>query len=94
MGSRLTGVPCSGQEPAADSSAVYELRVRGQLDPAWGEVFELELTLSGDRTRLVGALDQSALHRVLRQIADLGLVLESLERRSPEDSNPVAKPLV
>ncbi len=66
--------------------ANYEIQVRGHLDSGWGEVLDLELSRTGDRTVMVGSLDQAALHRVLRQIADLGLVLESVVRRSSAPS--------
>ena len=61
-----------------DGDTIYEIRVRGHLDSGWGDVLGLELTRQRGRTVMVGALDQAALHGVLRQIADLGLVLESV----------------
>lgn len=60
----------------------YEIKVVGHLDEHWsGWLGGLEIThdTAGD-TLLVGPLlDQAALHGVLVQIRDLGLVLISLE---------------
>ena len=61
----------------------YEIRVQGQLDPAWAEWFT-GLTITHDTedsTVLQGlAIDQAALHAVLIRIRDLGLELLSVNR--------------
>jgi len=59
---------------------IYEIEVRGHLDDHWGDLLGLELARSGNHTLMKGALDQAALHRVFRQIADLGLVVDGLRR--------------
>jgi len=59
---------------------VYQIRIKGHLDPQWREWFEgLTLTLedNGD-TLLTGPVaDQAALHGLLKKIRDLGLPLVS-----------------
>lgn len=67
------------QSPAHEIPT-YEIHLRGRLDRTWEERLGLEMARAGDRTVLLGALDQSALHRVLRQLADLGLVVDSARR--------------
>jgi hypothetical protein len=65
-----------------DRATVYQIRIRGQLDPHWMSWFEgLEVAdaTGGDAT-LTGLLpDQPALHGVLARIRDLGLDLVSVE---------------
>ena len=59
----------------------YEIKVRGELDPAWEEWFE-GLSLSHDsegNTILSGpVVDQTALHSMLLKIRDLNLKLISV----------------
>lgn len=65
----------------------YEIRVKGHLDDRWAGVFPgVEIRRDADGTTvLVGdALDQSALHGVLKRVRDLGLPLLSVVR-SPAD---------
>lgn len=56
----------------------YEIRIRGVLDPGWAEGLGLRLQRAGDRSVLTGPMDQAALHGALRQLADLGVTLESV----------------
>jgi hypothetical protein len=68
--------------PETSRPAPYEIRVRGQLGPAWSDWFTgLRVTLddNGD-TLLAGLLDQAALHGVLRRVRDLGMPLLSVTR--------------
>lgn len=73
-----------GIDRSAETSrtAVYEIRVRGHLGPAWSDWFAgLRVTLENDGdTLLAGPLDQAALHGVLRRIRDLGVPLISVTR--------------
>jgi len=59
-------------------SAVYQIRVRGQLDPklsAWFGDFVIAHTADGD-TRLTGiVIDQAALYGVLARCRDMGVTL-------------------
>lgn len=60
---------------------IYEIRVRGELDPLWIEWFE-GLTLTHDcegNTVLTGPIvDHTALHSILLKIRDLNLKLISV----------------
>lgn len=62
-------------------SQYYEIRLKGQLDPAWSDWFD-GLTITHDEngeTMLAGRLvDQAALHGVLRKVRDLSLSLVSV----------------
>lgn len=61
------------------TSARYEIRVQGVLDPA--RFTDLDVTSDGTDTVIAGELvDQSALHGLLAQIRDLGLCLVSVCR--------------
>ena len=64
-----------------DQPAVYEIRVRGTLDPQWSDWFD-GLAIqpqAGDETLLVGPVaDQPALHGILTKISNLGLPLLSV----------------
>ena len=67
---------CGARQPSA-----WIVRIKGHLGPRWTAWFEgLTLTLAdnGD-TLLTGPVaDQAALHRLLRQVRDLGLPLISV----------------
>ncbi len=70
----------------------YEIRLAGQLDQRWSDWFEgFTLSTAADGTTiLVGrAIDQAALHGLLRGIADLGVTLLSINLTDPpkEDDN-------
>ncbi len=61
----------------------YEIRVRGHLDPRWAAWFDgTSLTPEGDGTTVVHcpAVDQAALHGVLRKLRDIGLPLVSVSQ--------------
>ena len=60
---------------------VYQIKIRGELDPAWAEWFEgLALTHDCDgNTVLTGPIvDHTALHSMLLKIRDLNLKLISV----------------
>ena len=65
---------------------LYEIRLKGHLDDRWADWFGgLTLTLedNGD-TLLTGlAVDQAALHGLLRKVRDLGMPLLSVNRVEP-----------
>ena len=59
----------------------YQIKIRGELDPAWTEWFEgLALTHDAEgNTLLTGPIvDQTALHSMLLKIRDLNLKLISV----------------
>jgi hypothetical protein len=69
-----------------DERVVYQIRVRGVLDPQWSDWFdEMIVSPQADgETVLFGPVrDQSALHGILAKIRDLGLPLLSLARTEP-----------
>lgn len=70
------------------SSTHYEIRVQGVLDRHWTVWFEgLEVRGESTQTVISGPLsDQSALHGVLAKVRDLGLVLISVRRLDPVQS--------
>ena len=63
------------------SATIYEIRVRGLLDPQWSSWFDgLRVEDAGpDETVIVGPVpDQAALHGLLTRVRDLGLPLLSV----------------
>jgi hypothetical protein len=61
--------------------SVYEIRVKGPLDPRWSEWFEeLQITNEPNREALLSGYiaDQAALHGVLAAVRDLNLQLISV----------------
>ena len=71
---------------------VYQIRIKGHLDPRWSEWFGgLTITLEeAGNTLLTGSVvDQAALHGLLRKVRDLGMPLisvTSVEPGQPEAS--------
>lgn len=84
------------QHPTAepDQPAIYEIRVKGHLDPRWSAWFGgLVITLEANGVTLLTGpvVDQAALHGLLRKVLDLGLPLESVNRVQAErakDASP------
>jgi hypothetical protein len=75
--------------------AVYEIRVKGHLDPHWSEWFEgLTITnLEGGEALLSGEIvDQAALHGVLSNVRDLNLPLIAISTVDPERQDPTLRP--
>jgi len=66
-----------------DQRAMYQIRVKGNLDRKWSDWFD-GFTITpqpGDETLLTGPVaDQAALHGLLSKIRDLGLPLLLVER--------------
>ena len=62
-------------------ATIYEIRVRGLLDPQWSSWFDgLRVEDAGrNETLIVGPVtDQAALHGLLIRVRDLGLALLSV----------------
>ncbi|MGD8464801.1 MAG: hypothetical protein PVI09_13125 [Anaerolineae bacterium] len=81
----------SKQSEQDNTPAVYEIRVRGELDRSWQEWFE-DMVIAGTRsegdpiTSLIGPVaDQSALRGIMTRLWDLNLVLESVVRVKDAD---------
>ena len=69
------------QDPDRQPGPVYELRVRGVLEPGWSSWFDgLEIVAEPpENSVLVGRVaDQPALHGLLAKVRDLGLPLISV----------------
>lgn len=63
-----------------DQPAVYQIRIKGQMNPQWKVWFEgLSIVQEeGGDTLLTGqVVDQAALHGLLKKVRDLGLPLIS-----------------
>jgi len=63
--------------------AIYEIRVKGNLDPVWADWFDgfTVTRQANDETMLTGPVpDQPALHGLLAKIRDLGLPLLVVRR--------------
>ena len=71
----------AGPADRHDGSGPYAVRVRGHLADRWADWFDgFTLTRESDGTTVLtgSAVDQAALHGVLRQLGDLGLALLSV----------------
>ena len=71
-----------------DTQAVYQIRVKGNLDRKWSDWFDgLTITpRANDETMLAGPVaNQAALHGLLAKIRDLGLPLLSCQRQEKEE---------
>ena len=83
-----------------DGASWYEIRLQGRLDPRWATRFDgMTLTTGDGFTLLTGpVVDQAALHGLLHQLRDVGLLLVSVNQvenddkgRSPRNSdNPTS----
>lgn len=70
----------------ADQPLVYQIRIKGHLDPQWGEWFEgLTITLEEDGNALLTGkvVDQAELHGILKIVRDLGMPLLSVNIIGP-----------
>jgi hypothetical protein len=67
----------------SDIGGIYEITVKGNLDPKWSDWFD-GFAISpgpGGECRLTGPIpDQAALYGILGKISDLGLPLLSVQR--------------
>jgi hypothetical protein len=73
-------------ESDAGKPMVYQIRIKGHLSHQWADWFgEVTITLEEDgNTLLIGAaIDQAALHGLLKKVRDLGLPLLSVNSVEP-----------
>ncbi len=66
-----------------DEPVAYQIRIKGHLGTQWTDWFEgMSITLedSGDTLLSGFVIDQTALHRLLRKVRDLGMLLVSVNR--------------
>jgi hypothetical protein len=74
-----------------DKPAVYQIRVKGNLEPKWSEWFDgLSVTQPAEGETLLSGLvaDQPALYGLLTKIMNLGLPLLSVVRLEGQDNPP------
>jgi hypothetical protein len=68
-------------KPNPDTPMFYQIRIKGHLDPQWGDWFEnatIVLTEDGDTLLTCPVVDQAALHGLLKIVRDLGMPLLSV----------------
>lgn len=69
--------------------ATYQITVKGHLNDgweAWFDGFTILLTEHGETVLSGQGVDQASLHRLLRQVRDLGLTLLSVNRLEAEST--------
>ncbi len=74
-------MPSQSIVPTLGAVAVYDIRIKGQLDTRWAEWFDgLTITnFENDTAQLSGDLvDQAALHGTLNKVRNLNLTLISV----------------
>ena len=83
-----TGQPGEGGSISSKPGAqppVYEIRVKGRLDPQWTDWFEgLAVTAEANGDTLITGpvIDQAALYGLLKKVRDLGLPLLSINQKA------------
>ena len=72
-----------------DSSTIYQIQVRGQLDKKWSTWFNgFEMMYVRKDTIFIGSVaDQAALHGLLAKIRDLGLTIQLVKNLSSEEKD-------
>jgi hypothetical protein len=69
-----------------DAAGLYEIRLKGHLDDRWADRFgDVVITLedNGNTLLICPAIDQAALHGLLKRVRDLGLPLLSVNFVNP-----------
>ena len=74
-----------------DTPAVYQVHVKGVLDPSWSDWFDgFTITSAEGYTELTGQVaDQAALHGILTQLNNLGLAILSMRQVGSEEKPTV-----
>ena len=77
-------MPC---DCTSETEAVYEIKVKGLLDPSWSDWFDgFTIRCKNGETWLVGPVtDQAALLGFLSKISHLNLTLLSVNRLENQD---------
>jgi hypothetical protein len=73
-------------DTSTSNAKVYEIRIKGHLEPRWVKWFDgLTITLEEDGDTLLTGLvvDQAALHGLLKKVRDVGLPLLSVNSIEP-----------
>ncbi len=71
----------------------YQIRLKGQLGGEWAEWFgSLSIAPDADGTMLMisPALDQAALHGLIKKVRDLGLALISINPLGPDQAEALS----
>lgn len=77
--------------PPGSTALHYEIRIRGHLDDRWADWFDgLTITLEEDGNTLLSgrAMDQAALHGLLKKVRDSGMSLVSVNRVQFHETHP------
>jgi hypothetical protein len=79
-----------------DQSKIYQIRLKGNLDPQWSAWFE-GMTITpdeGDTTLITGpVVDDAALHGLLKRVRDSGLRLISVNQFETDSKQSNCAPL-
>jgi len=71
--------------------AVYHVRIKGHLGSQWADWFGDAVTImlddNGETLLICPAVDQPALHALLRKVRDLGMPLLAVTRADPGHSD-------
>jgi len=81
------------RRPEANEPAIYEVRLRAELDDHWSDWFDgLSLRRQHDGTTTLRGVvaDQSELHGLLAKVRDLGVPLISVSALEAEPGTPPA----
>jgi hypothetical protein len=81
------------RNPKSDPSKpmVYQIRIKGHLDPHWAGLFEdltIKLEDNGDTLLTGPVVDQAALHGLLKKVRDLGMPLISVIQVQFDETHP------
>ncbi len=74
-----------------DESGLYEIRIKGHLDDRWSDrLGNAVITLEDNGNTLLTchAIDQAALHGLLKKVRDLGMPLVSVSPVDPDPAYP------
>jgi hypothetical protein len=77
-------------ESEKDQPMVYQIRIEGHLGDQWAEWFgDVIITLESTGSTLLNcpAIDQAALHGLLKKVRDLGMPLISVNQLDPKRVN-------
>lgn len=66
------------------SGSEYEIRIKGHVGERIAHAFD-GFEVSTETVLRAEVADQAVLHRALKKISDLGLVLVDVQRRAPTD---------
>jgi hypothetical protein len=76
-----------------DGATWYEIRLQGRLDSRWSARLDGMALTTGDGCTLLRGpvVDQAALHGLLHQLRDIGLVLVSVRQVEPDGATRSAR---